>query len=113
MFQLLAQDFLIGQRTGWARDHALPARDAGRASHRHVGIEGDCGRVALALTSNDKVVANLRTPADAAIAQDTGGVIHHDAQRRFIFRMGRRESFRESWSADAVALSECFEFAIA
>src|SRR5690349_12669482 len=112
MFKLLAEYLFVGQRTGWAGNHALSARNAGRTAHREISIEGDRRGVPLALACNHEVVANLRTSPDAAIAQDAGGVIHHDAERRFVLLMRGRQPLGKAWCADTVALGERLQFAI-
>ena len=74
----LADDLLVGEGAGWAGDHALAAGDAGRVPHGLVGVEGDGGEVAFALSRDHIVVPNLGTAADAAIAEDAGGVVDVD-----------------------------------
>ena len=106
-------DRLVRQRPGRASSDALAARDAGRLAHRVVEVEGDARLVALAHAADDLVVAHLVAAADAAIAQDTGGVIHHDAQRGRVFLMRRGKSLRKARCAYAITLGECLQFAIA
>ena len=74
------------QRPGRAGLFALPARDAGRGAHRVVEVEADPGRVALSGAANDVVDLHVVAGADAAVAQDTGLVIHPDDLRRTVDR---------------------------
>ena len=79
--EVLAEDFLVGESAGGATDHALAAGDAGGVAHGLVGIEGDGREVALALAGDYVVVADFRTAADAAVAEDAGAVVDVDGGR--------------------------------
>ena len=63
-----ADDALIGQCTGWARDHALAARDARRLAHGQVGVKGDAGLVSLAAAGKHPVMANVIAATNASVA---------------------------------------------
>ena len=81
---LLADNFFVGERAGGTGDHALAATHARRAAHGIVHVEGDAGVVAFALASDDEVVAQVRAGAHAAVAQNTGGVIDQNGERRIV-----------------------------
>ena len=76
----------VGQGPGRARDHALAARDARRAAHRVVEVEGDPRLVPLAHPADDLVVADVVAAPDAAVAEDAGVVVDGDDQRRVVLR---------------------------
>src|SRR5262249_46167733 len=68
--KVLAKDLLVRERTGRTRNHAFSAGDTGRAAHRLVSIEADGCMVALALASDDKVVADLCTAANTTVTEN-------------------------------------------
>src|SRR5689334_17925936 len=75
-------DAAMGQGPGRARHHALAARDARRAPHRLVEVEGDPRVVSLPGPADDLVIANIIAAPDAAVAEDAGAVIDGDDERR-------------------------------
>ena len=109
--QVHVHDLLVGQRAGGARHHALAATDAGGGGHRHVGVEGDAGRVALAGASDDEVLLDLRAAADAAVAQDARGVIDVDEQRGLVVA-ARRGPRAEAGRGHAAGGAEALQLAV-
>ena len=102
--QVLAEHALVSQRAGRAGDHAFAAGDAGGVAHRLVVVEGDGGVIALALAGDDEVVANLGAAADAAVAEDAGGVIDVDGERGIVraeHRHGALEIARRGEAVDS------------
>ena len=94
--QVLADDLLVGERAGGAADHALAAGDAGGVAHGLVGVEGDGGEVAFALAGDDVVVANFGAAADAAVAEDAGGVVDVDGERGVVVGHDRDGALAEA-----------------
>ncbi len=87
-FQLLAGpdldgERLVSERAGRTDGRAFATGDAGALAHRHVEVEGDARAVALARPADHVVVLDL-AGADAAVAEDAGGVIDGDDRRRHV-----------------------------
>ena len=83
-FHLLADHSLIGKSTSGARYHALAAGDTTGAAHGIVHVKGDGGAISLALPGDDEVVTQVGAGAHAAIAKNTGRMIHQNSERRII-----------------------------
>jgi hypothetical protein len=60
------------QRAGWARLHALTARDAGGRAHRVIEVEHDLLEMAAAGHADDVVDLHLAAGADAEITVNAG-----------------------------------------
>ena len=71
---------------GWAGDHAFAALDAGGGAHGIIEIEADAGGGAFASATEDIVAFDFAAGADAAVAEDAGGVIDDEDGGRVIER---------------------------
>ena len=71
---------------GWAGDHAFAALDAGGRAHGIIEIEADAGGGAFAGATEDIVAFDFAAGADAAVAEDAGGVIDDEDGGRVIER---------------------------
>ena len=74
----LQREGFVRERIRGAGGHALPAGDAGGLSHGKVRVEHDAGARAPAAASDDVVALDVRTGADAAVAQDARAVVDGD-----------------------------------
>ena len=108
---LLADYFFVGERAGGTGDHALAATHARRAAHGIVHVEGDASVVAFALASDDEVVAQIRAGAHAAVAQNAGGVIDQNGERRIVLAAADF-AHRIARVRDAIIMRQFFQFAI-
>ncbi len=92
----------MGERAGRADGGALAAGDAGALAHRDVEVEGDAGAVTLARPADHIVVLDLVAGADAAVAEDAGGVIDGDDRRRQVLATPVPDRQLESVTVDPV-----------
>ena len=101
----------VGQGPGRAGDHALAARDARRVAHRVVEVEGDPGGEPLAHPAEHLVVLDVVAAPDASVAEDAGGVVDGDDDRRVVAGPGR--GLGEPGRADLELLGHQLELAVA
>jgi hypothetical protein len=79
---------------GGADGGALAAGDAGTLAHRLVEVKADAGAVALAGAADDVVALHLVAAADAAVAEDAGGVIDRDHGGGVVESRGTKGEYR-------------------
>src|SRR2546430_1141721 len=84
LLQIDVDRALVGERAGGTAHHALAAAHAARRAHRQVGVENDARLRALAAAADHEVLLDVAAGADAAVAEDAGGVVHLDDRRRVV-----------------------------
>src|SRR5262249_33658739 len=97
---------LVGQGAGRAHRRAFPARHAGAGPPWLTPVEGDAGAVPLTGPADDFVRLKIVAGANAAVTQNTGGVIDGDDGRGNVLRSSVDGGWRMEDGGWRIALAD-------